>query len=215
MLLVELALGFAVGCVISVVTSPIGVSGAMFLLPVQLSVLGVPSPAVTPTNLLFNVVAVPGALERYRRLGTAPSPLTRRLLLGTVPGVVVGAIVRVLVLPGDTAFRLVVAAVLAPLGAWLITNRGVSNRRLSPPAVTAMAAGAGLIGGVYGLGGGSLLAPVLVGSGYLVSDVAAATLRATWVTSLAGAAVYAAIEATTGAAAGPVWHLGLAFGLGG
>ncbi len=28
-----------------------GVSGAVFLLPVQVSVLGVPSPAVTPTNL--------------------------------------------------------------------------------------------------------------------------------------------------------------------
>jgi hypothetical protein len=35
------------------------VSGAVFLLPVQLSVLGVPSPAVTPTNLIYNVVAGP------------------------------------------------------------------------------------------------------------------------------------------------------------
>lgn len=55
-------LGFIAGVLISVVTAPVGVSGAVFLLPVQLSVLGVPSPAVTPTNLLFNVVAVPGAL---------------------------------------------------------------------------------------------------------------------------------------------------------
>ncbi len=37
-----------------------GVSGAVLLLPVQISVLGVPSPAVTPTNLLFNVAATPG-----------------------------------------------------------------------------------------------------------------------------------------------------------
>ncbi|GAA3152933.1 putative membrane protein YfcA [Kribbella aluminosa] len=49
-------LGFAMGLLIAVVTAPVGVSGAVFLLPVQLSVLGVPSPAVTPTNLLFNVV---------------------------------------------------------------------------------------------------------------------------------------------------------------
>ncbi len=42
-----------------------GVSGAVLLLPVQISVLGVPSPAVTPTNLLFNVAATPGALLRF------------------------------------------------------------------------------------------------------------------------------------------------------
>jgi len=45
------------------------VSGAVFLLPVQVSLLGVPSPAVTPTNLLFNVVATPRGLLRYRRRG--------------------------------------------------------------------------------------------------------------------------------------------------
>lgn len=55
-------LGFAAGFLISVTTAPVGVSGAVFLLPVQVSVLGVPSPAVTPTNLLYNVAAGPGAL---------------------------------------------------------------------------------------------------------------------------------------------------------
>jgi len=37
----------------------------VFLLPVQLSVLGVPSPRITPTNLMFNVISRPGALVRY------------------------------------------------------------------------------------------------------------------------------------------------------
>ena len=63
----DLVVGFAFGVVIATVTAPVGVSGAVFLLPVQLSVLNVPSPSVTPTNLLYNVVAVPGALARYRR----------------------------------------------------------------------------------------------------------------------------------------------------
>ena len=57
--------GFAAGMAISFLTSPVGISGAVFLLPVQIEVLNVPSPQVTPTNLLFNVVAVPGALLRY------------------------------------------------------------------------------------------------------------------------------------------------------
>jgi uncharacterized membrane protein YfcA len=52
-------IGFTAGVLIAVVTAPVGVSGAVFLLPVLLSVLGVPSPAVTPTNLLYNVVAGP------------------------------------------------------------------------------------------------------------------------------------------------------------
>jgi uncharacterized protein len=37
------------------------------LLPFQVSVLGMPSPAVTSANLLHNVVATPGALYRYWR----------------------------------------------------------------------------------------------------------------------------------------------------
>jgi hypothetical protein len=45
---------------IAVITTPAGVSGAVLLLPFQVSVLGTPSPAVTPTNLLYNVVASPG-----------------------------------------------------------------------------------------------------------------------------------------------------------
>ncbi len=59
--------GLIAGLLISLVTAPVGVSGAVFLLPVQLSVLAVPSPSVTPTNLLFNVVAGPGALLRRHR----------------------------------------------------------------------------------------------------------------------------------------------------
>ena len=41
---------------VAALTAPAGISGAV-LLPFQVSVLGTPSPAVTPTNLLYNVVA--------------------------------------------------------------------------------------------------------------------------------------------------------------
>jgi uncharacterized protein len=111
--------GLAAGLLIATVTAPVGVSGAVFLLPVQFSLLGVPSPAVTPTNLLFNVIAGPGALLRYRTQGSLGGPLARRLVLGTLPGVVIGAVIRVLVVPGPRVFRLVVAAVLLPIGLWL------------------------------------------------------------------------------------------------
>ena len=53
-----------------------GVSGAVFLLPFQLSVLHVPNPRITPTNLLFNVISGPGGLVRYRRRGQFDRALT-------------------------------------------------------------------------------------------------------------------------------------------
>ena len=61
------AVALAAAFVISAIATPAGISGAVLLLPFQVSVLGTPSPAVTPTNLLYNVVSTPGALYRYRR----------------------------------------------------------------------------------------------------------------------------------------------------
>ena len=53
----------------------------------QISVLHVPNPALTPTNLLYNVLSTPGALARFARERRLRSPLTRALLIGTIPGV--------------------------------------------------------------------------------------------------------------------------------
>jgi uncharacterized membrane protein YfcA len=213
-------LAFAAGLVISLVTTPVGVSGAVFLLPVQLSVLAVPSPAVTPTNLLFNVVAGPGALLRHRRSGGLTGPLTRLLLAGTLPGVVIGAAVRVFAVPGAQVFRLIVAALLLPLGLWLIL-RTVGRRADPPPApvsrrgITTLALAVGVVGGVYGIGGGSLLGPILVGRGMPVAEVAPAALTSTFVTSIAGAGTFTLLGLVAGGDIEPEWTVGLLCGLGG
>ncbi|WDG31653.1 sulfite exporter TauE/SafE family protein [Streptomyces sp. CA-278952] len=214
-------LGFAAGLLISVATAPVGVSGAVFLLPVQISVLGVPSPAVTPTNLLYNVVAGPGALLRHHRAGTLRGPLTRLLVLGTVPGVVVGAVIRVVAVPGPSVFRLLIAVLLLPLGGWLClrtlrrASRTAPDREPSARAVTRLAMAVGVAGGIYGIGGGSLLGPILVGRGMPVAKVAPAALAATFVTSAVGAGTYALLSLTTTGDIAPYWSLGLACGLGG
>jgi uncharacterized protein len=214
----HLFVGFVFGVVIATLTTPVGVSGAVFLLPVQISVLGVPSPSVTPTNLLYNVVAVPGALLRFRRAGGLRTVLARRILTGTVPGVILGAVIRVYLLPNGTLFRVLIAAFLLPLGVWLLVKDRrptVRSSPFSPHLVIALGLGAGLVGGIYGIGGGSLLSPVLVASGYLLSEVAPAALLSTWVTSCAGAATYAVLAVAGRQDAGPHWWLGLACGLGG
>ena len=79
---VALAAAFAV----SAVATPAGISGAVLLLPFQVTVLGTPSPAVTPTNLLYNVVSTPGALYRYRRQHQTGGRLALTLMAGTLPG---------------------------------------------------------------------------------------------------------------------------------
>lgn len=110
----------AASFVVATLASPAGVSGAVLLLPFQVGVLGTPSPSVTPTNLLYNVVATPGALYRYWRQGQTGGRLTRLLIFGTLPGVVAGSVIRVEFLPGETSFEVVIACVLIPLGAWIL-----------------------------------------------------------------------------------------------
>lgn len=211
--------GFLAGLLIAVVTSPVGVSGAVFLLPVQLSVLHVPSPAITPTNLLFNVVSGPGALARYRRNGQLTGPLARLLIAGTVPGVILGAVIRVFAIPGPEVFRLVAGAVLLPLGLWLgvralrpdLTDRPPLSRR----TILGLSVVTGTVGGIYGIGGGSILGPILAGRGTPMARIAPAALAATFVTSVAGAATYGILALTTTGDIAPHWILGVLCGAGG
>jgi uncharacterized membrane protein YfcA len=126
---------------IAVVTTPAGISGAVLLLPFQVRVLGTPGPSVTPTNLLYNVVATPGALYRYWRQGQTGGRLAVVLIAGTLPGVVAGSVIRVKLLPGPRVFDLVIAAVLIPLGTWLALTWPTCS--VAPDWPTGIALGAG------------------------------------------------------------------------
>lgn len=205
------------GLVVATVTTPVGVSGAVFLLPVQLSVLGVPSPRVTPTNLLYNVVSGPGALVRFRRGGRFDRDLAVQLVSGSVPGVVLGAVVRVYVAADPDTFRLLAAAVLVPVGLLILRAPapGSLRLRLRPSVVRLVALVVGVVGGIYGVGGGSLMAPVLVGAGMAVTTVAPAALLSTWVTSVIGVATYVILSLDSVGTIAPDWRLGIAAGLGG
>jgi hypothetical protein len=215
-------LGALIAFCIAVATTPAGVSGAVFLLPVQVSILGVPNPAVTPTNLLYNVVATPGALLRFRSAGRLGGPLVRAVTLGTLPGVVVGALLRVEVLSGPETFLLVIAAVLVPLGVFLASteppredDRAEATRSV-PARVSGLAAGVGVVGGIYGIGGGSLIGPLLVAMRYSPREVVPAAIAATFATSLVGVATFTALDALGDVGdAAPDWGLGLLLGAGG
>jgi uncharacterized protein len=71
------------------------------------------------------------------------------------------------------------------------------------------------VGGVYGIGGGSLLAPLLLAGGFSAYAVAPATLTATFLTSIAGVATYQVLQLSHGGAIAPDWALGAFLGAGG
>ena len=209
--------------VIAVLATPAGISGAVLLLPFQVSVLGTPSPSVTPTNLLYNVVSTPGALYRYWRQGQTGGRLALVLIAGTLPGVIAGSIIRVKALPGPQVFDLVVAAVLLPLGIWLVLTRPSRPdsepdrpvRHIPVPVLIALSAAVGCVGGIYGIGGGSILAPILIGSGRRATEVAPAALASTFVTSVGGVITFTILSINQHAPVAPNWPTGIALGVGG
>jgi uncharacterized membrane protein YfcA len=244
---------------IAILTTPAGLSGAFLLLPFQMSVLGFVSPAVTPTNLLYNVVASPGGVFRYIREGRMAWPLALTVTAGTLPGIFAGALIRIRYLPDPSAIKLFAGLVLLYLGARLlygfigrrplqdsdvpqqthrsalpagavVSTRLVSLRRIEyeflketfsfrPIPVLGLALIVGLIGGIYGIGGGAIIAPFLVSIlGLPVYTVAGAALFGTLLTSAAGVAFFEMLGVISfgGAAAiGPDWTLGALFGIGG
>lgn len=217
----KLVAGVALGFLLALVTTPAGVSGAVLLLPVQVSILHVPTLAVTPTNLLFNIFAVPGSLLRFRQEHRLLSPLGLLLIAGTLPGVIAGAIIRVELLPGQRAFMFIAAGVLLPLGLWLLLGAQRVPRARPQPSrrgrfvILMLALAVGVVGGIYGIGGGSLLAPILLAAGFTAFEVAPATLGATFLTSIAGIATYAVLQVVHGGNVGPEWALGACIGVGG
>lgn len=244
---------------ISFFTSMGGVSGAFLLLPFQVSVLGFTSPAVSSTNQLFNIVAIPSGVYRYLKEKRMVWPLTWAVILGTLPGVILGAVIRVNYLPDPKNFKVFAGMVLGYIGlrmvrdlmkgkekkseanfrqsvkssggsaaAGEVTVREFSMRRISydfagenysasTATIFIMSLVVGVVGGVYGIGGGAIVAPFFVSiCGLPVYTVAGAALMGTLVTSVAGVAFYQVLAAFhTGQSIAPDWGLGILFGLGG
>lgn len=92
----------------------------------------------------------------------------------------------------------------------------IGRPRPSNRFITKAALLVGVVGGIYGIGGGSLLSPILAGRGVPLAEVAPAALTSTLVTSIVGAATYLGIAiATGGTDIAPAWAIGLSCGAGG
>ncbi|MBT7695823.1 MAG: sulfite exporter TauE/SafE family protein [Desulfobacterales bacterium] len=124
---------FTVALVVSFFSSMGGVSGAFLLLPFQVSILGFDSPSVSPTNLVYNIVAIPSGVYRYIREGRMAWPLAIIITVGTLPGVFIGALIRVRYLPDPGNFKMFVGCVLLYIGIRLFKslfeNKGVNAEK--------------------------------------------------------------------------------------
>ncbi len=246
------------------------------LLPFQVSVLHFNSPSVSPTNLIYNIIAIPGGLYRYMKEKRMAWALTWIVCIGTLPGVFIGAWLRIHYFLNPKNFKFFIGIVLLYLGyrmagdifGWnkktkaqnALLNKKFAEQiaRMKEANVSRMTAGipadaivktkhfslskveyefwgdtysfntipvlilslvVGLIGGIYGIGGGSIIAPFCVSVFALpVYTVAGAALASTFITSIAGVIYYQILALTAvpnAAVIAPDWLLGLLFGVGG
>ena len=178
-------------------------------------------------------------------------PLTLAIVSGTLPGVFIGAWIRIAYLPEPRHFKLFTGLVLLYIGLRLLLDvvkkvgrssiedaptgfsvvemkRPFSIKRIefefsgetvsfSPASVLVLGLAVGIVGGIYGIGGGAIIAPVLVAFVAIpVYAVAGAALTATFITSVAGLGFYQLLALRyTGQDVAPDWLLGLLFGAGG
>ncbi|MCL5991237.1 MAG: sulfite exporter TauE/SafE family protein [Bacteroidetes bacterium] len=258
-----------VAFIISFFTSMGGVSGAFLILPFQVSVLGFTSPAVSSTNQLYNIVAIPSGVYRYIKEGRMVWPLTWIVIIGTLPGVFIGALLRISYLPNPTHFKIFAGFLLLYIGIKVVLevvkrkkNNGIQSpeekfqemmknyknnssdeNRPKLPRVTVKKFNishliydfygetydvqsykiliisfiVGIVGGVYGIGGGAIMAPIFVAFFRLpVYTVAGAALMGTFITSVAGVIYYQILSNYyPGLSVAPDWPLGFLFGIGG
>lgn len=246
--------------IVSSVTSTAGVAGALLLLPFQTGVLGFVSPAVTPTNLIYNIIAIPGAMARFIREGKMAWILTWTIIIGSLPGMFAGAWIRIRYLQDPDSFKYFVGLVLLYLGVRLLyetfgrSQKGRDHIRKSTDSATGLtgkvavktmktsllrvqykfqgetysfsaatvivlALAVGVVGGIYGIGGGAIIAPFCVSIlGLPVYTVAGPALAGTFFTSIAGVlsfTVFAHAFRGVQEAVSPDWALGILLGIGG
>jgi len=126
---------------VSFIGSMGGISGAVLLLPFQMSVLGHTSPSVSATNQLFNVIALPSGAYRHFKEKRMVWALALVITAGTLPGVFIGALVRVVWLSDAGTFKLFVACVLMYVGARLVQDLLTVGKSLPSCPVSGKAPG--------------------------------------------------------------------------
>ena len=176
---------------------------------------------VWPLALAITIGTLPGVLVGYYiRVRFLPDPRSFKLFVGIILLYIGVRVIKKIIPTGGPA---------APRanGNFSISNVTYSLSRMgfdfqarrvefSLAAIVILALMVGIIGGIYGIGGGAIIAPFCVAFLNIpVHAVAGAAMFGTFVTSIVGVAMYSTVPFYNGQPAPPDWFLGILFGVGG
>ncbi len=176
---------------------------------------------VWPLALAITIGTLPGVLVGYYiRVRYLPDPRAFKFFVGIILLYIGVRVVKKIIRTGG-------AAAAEANGNFTVTNVTYSLSRMgfdfqaqrvefSLAAIVMLALVVGVIGGIYGIGGGAIIAPFCVAFLNIpVHTVAGAAMFGTFATSIAGVAIYSMVSFNNGQPAPPDWLLGFLFGLGG
>jgi len=176
---------------------------------------------VWPLALAITIGTLPGVLVGYYiRVRFLPDPRSFKLFVGLVLLYIGVRVVKKII-------RSTTPSAAGANGNFTISNVTYNLSRMgfdfqerrvefSLAAIVILALVVGVIGGIYGIGGGAIIAPFCVAFLNIpVHTVAGAAMFGTFVTSIVGVAIYSTIPFYNGQTAPPDWFLGILFGIGG
>jgi len=176
---------------------------------------------VWPLALAITIGTLPGVLAGYYiRVRFLPDPRSFKLFVGVILLYIGIRVVKKII--GTNS-----PAAIEANGNFAVSNVTYSLSRMgfdfqaqrvefSLAAIVSLALVVGVIGGIYGIGGGAIIAPFCVAFLNIpVHTVAGAAMFGTFITSIAGVAIYSTFSFYNGQTAPPDWFLGILFGFGG
>ena len=152
-----------IGCV-SLLYATAGQAGGTAFLAVM-AFAAFPVSEMRPTALLLNIVAAGFATWRLHQRGVVDWSLVR---LVTLPSLVTAFLGGLVMLSGQIYFVLTGILLIAAAGVMLLRRGvdGIEAHLIDRFAASAVGAGAGLLSGLTGVGGGVFLTPALVALGW-------------------------------------------------
>jgi uncharacterized membrane protein YfcA len=174
-----------------------------------------------PVAILIVAGIIPGVLiGYYLRITYLPDPKTFKFFVGCVLLLIAFKLLKealngkAAAIPENCTLADRVEEAAIEMKATRFNFKGATYS-FATAKLLGLALAVGIIGGVYGIGGGSIIAPFLITFFRLpVYAIAGAVLLGTFVSSLAGVTFYSLIP-INGAVATPDWLLGILFGAGG
>jgi uncharacterized membrane protein YfcA len=176
---------------------------------------------VWPLALAITIGTLPGVLAGYYiRVHYLPDPKAFKFFVGIVLLYIGIRVIKKTLQKGDEIPTGQNEDFAVSNVSYNLTRMGFDfqSRRVefSHISIMALALVVGIIGGIYGIGGGAIIAPFCVAFLNIpVHTVAGAAIFGTFATSIVGVAIYSLVPFYNGSPAPPDWLLGILFGIGG